>query len=169
MSWVVSRSGSVSATRSPCAASVTTFPLAYSGEWRRISSVHVGGSGDPSISSRNDDGPWSITVVTDDGSGAVQSGGATVEATATGLDQTAFVAFAVTHGGGVDAGPDLSTGPAGHTADLTAHAFSYSFVKEKAPAGCGCRIPARSSPLGASSLGMLALAVCALVGFRRTA
>lgn len=117
----------------------------------------------------NDDGPWSITVVTDDGSETPVTGTAgSVEATATGLDQTAWVAFAVTHGAGVDAGPDLSTGPGGHTIDLATHGFSYSFVKEKEPAGCGCRIPARSSPMGGASVaGCLALAAGILALRRR--
>lgn len=118
----------------------------------------------------NDDGPWAITIVTDDGSGVIASdedGDGTVEATANGLDQTTFVAFAITHGGGVDAGPDLSTGAGGHTIDLTTHGFSYRFVKEKEPAGCGCRIPAGSRPMGGASVGACFAVAAGVFAVRR--
>lgn len=113
----------------------------------------------------DDDGPWRITVITDDSVVvADEDADGTVEATATGLDGFSSIAFAVTHGAGVDAGPDLSSGAGGHTADLTTHGFSYTFVKEKEAAGCGCRIPARSRPLGAGSV---AGAFLVLVGVLR--
>lgn len=123
----------------------------------------------------DDDGPWAITVIRRPASGVAlteivrdEEGDGTVEATATGLDGFAEVGFAVTHLSGVAAGPDLSTGAGGHTADLTAHGFSYTFVKEKEAAGCGCHIPARTRPLGATSVvGAFALAASMVLLRRR--
>lgn len=123
----------------------------------------------------DDEGPWAITVVRRPATGVTltsvvldDDGDGTVEATASGLDQLVEVAFAVSHLAGVDAGPDLSTGPGGHTADLTTHGFSYTFVKEKEAAGCGCHIPVRTRPLGAASVaGAFALAVGVVLLRRR--
>jgi len=117
-----------------------------------------------------DAGPWRIAVVTGDVTVvADEDGDGTVEATATGLDGVSTVAFAVTHGAGVDAGPDLSSGAGGHTADLATHAFSWSFVADKEPAGCGCRIPASSTPLGGASLGGCLALVAGVLALRRRA